>query len=209
MQIGAVHRVHHVFQRVLVIAFPRSGAEKVAEIFGVGELVRESQRVRLLVSGDAKPQENRAVRLLHAIAAHALLADQRTFVHGGHVLHLAIARHFHAVIPAGDAVAKVPAHRQSRAAVRTAVLQRLHLAVLIAPDHNLLAQTGNAHRSRLHFPARQYRIPEAAQAFIEIVLYGSRHRVVLSSRLPVRKPGSWRRSTAPPAGHACAPRLGR
>lgn len=159
MQIGAVHRVHHVFQRVLVIAFPRGGAEEVAEILRVGELIRESQLVRLLVSGNAEPQEDRAVHFLHAIAAHALLADQRTFVHGGHIFHLAVARHFHAVIPAGDAVAEVPAHRQTRAAVRAAVFQRLHLAVFIAPDHNLLAQAGNAHRSRLHFPACQHRIP--------------------------------------------------
>ena len=120
--------------------------------------------------------------LLHVVAAHALLADQRAFVYRGHIFHLAVTRHFHAVIPAGNAVTEVPAHRQARAAVRAAVFQRLHLAVFITPDHNLLAQAGDAHRSRLHFPACQYRIPEAAQAFIEIVLYGRRHRVVLSSR---------------------------
>jgi hypothetical protein len=182
MQIGAVHRVHDVFQRVLVVAFPRGGAEEVAETVRVGELIRESQLVRLLVSGDAEPQENGAVRLLHVIAAHALLADQRAFVHGGHIFHFAIARHFHAVVPAGNTIAKVPAHRQACAAVRAAVFQRLHLAVFIAPDHNLLAEAGNPHRRGLHFPARQYRIPEAAQTFIEIVLYGCRHRVVLSSR---------------------------
>ena len=182
MQVGAVHRVHHVFQRVLVVALPRGGAEEVAEVLRIGKFIREGQRVRLLVSGDAKPQEDSAVRLLHVIAAHALLADQRTFIHSGHVFHLAVARHLYAVIPAGDAVAEVPAHRQARAAVRTAVLQRLHLAVFVAPDHNLLAQAGDAHRRRLHFPARQHRIPEAAQAFIKIVLYGRRHRVALSSR---------------------------
>ncbi len=182
VQIGAVHRVHHVFQRVLVIAFPRGGAEEVAEAVRIGELVREGQLVRLLVRGDAKPEEDGAVRLLHVIAAYALLADQRTFIYGGHVFHFAVARHLYAVIPAGNAVPEVPAHRQARAAVRAAVLQRLHLAIFIAPDHNLLAQAGDAHRRRLHFPARQHRIPEATQAFIQIMLYGRRHRVALSSR---------------------------
>lgn len=151
-------------------------------MFRVGEFIREAQFIRLLIGSDAKPQENGAVRLLHLIAAHALLADQRTFVHGGHVFHFTVARHFHAVIPAGDAVAEIPAHRQTRAAVWTAVFQRLHLTIFVAPDHNLFAQTSNAHGRRLHFPARQHRIPEATQTFIEIVLYGSCHRVVLSSR---------------------------
>lgn len=170
------------FSSVLVIAFPRGGAEEVAEAVRIGELVREGQFVRLLVRGDAKPEEDGAVRFLHAIAAHALLTDQRTFIHGGYVFHLAVARHLYAVIPAGNAVPEVPAHRQARAAVRAAVLQRLHLAIFIAPDHNLLAQAGDAHRRRLHFPARQHRIPEATQAFIQIMLYGRRHRVALSSR---------------------------
>ena len=66
--------------------------------------------------------------------------------------------------------------------MRAAVFQGLHLAIFIPPDHDLLAETGNAYRRRLHFPARQHRIPQAVQSFIKIVLYRCRHRCVLSSR---------------------------
>ena len=157
-----MHRVHHVFQGVLVVAFPRRGTQEVAIFVAIGQLLRKVQLIRLLVGGDAKPQKNSAVRFLNAVAADALLTHQRTAVNRRDVFHFAVAGHFHAVIPAGDAIAQVPAHRQARAAVRAAVFQRLHLAVFIAPDHDLFAEAGNAHRSRLYFPARQHRIPQAA-----------------------------------------------
>ena len=182
MQIGAVHRVHHVFQCVLVIAFPRGGAEKIAVGVGVSQFVREAQFIGLLIGGNAKPKEDGPVHFLHVVAAHTLLADQRTFIHRRHILHFAVTRHFHAVIPAGDTIAQIPAHRQTRATVRTAIFQRLHLAILVAPDHNLFTQTGDPHGRRLNFPTGQHRVPEAAQTFIKIVLYGSRHRIALSSR---------------------------
>ena len=177
-----MHRVHHVFQRILVVALPRGGAQEVAVAFGISQLCRETQFIRLLVSGDAEPQENGAVCFLHVVAAYALLTDQRAFINGRDIFYFAVARDFHAVIPTGNTVAEVPAHRQTRATVRTAVFQRLNLTVLVTPDHNLLAKSGDTDRGRLHLPTGQYRIPKTAQAFVEILLYGCRHRLALSSR---------------------------
>ena len=105
MQIGTVHRVHHVFQRVLVVAFPRRGAQEVTVFFVVGQFLREAQFIRLLVGGDAEPQEDCPVRFLHVVAAHALLADQRAAVNRRDVFNFAVAGDFHAVIPAGDTIA--------------------------------------------------------------------------------------------------------
>lgn len=101
------------------------------------------------------------MRFLDVVAAHALLAHQRTFVDRRNIFNFAIPGHFHAVIPAGDTIAEIPAHRQTGTAVRAAVFQRLQLSVLVTPHHNLFAETGNTHRSGLHFPARQNRIPQA------------------------------------------------
>ena len=177
-----MHRIHDVFQRVLVVAFPRGGTQEVAVVFGVGQLCREAQFIRLLVGCHAEPQKNSAVCFLYVVAAHALLAHQRAFIDGGDIFHFAVAGDFYTVIPAGNAVAEVPAHRQARTAVRAAIFQRLNLTVLVTPDHDLLAKTGDPHRGGLHLPAGQYRIPKAAQAFVEIMLYGCRHRLALSSR---------------------------
>ena len=121
------------------------------------------------------------MRFLYVVAAHALLPDQRAFIDSGNIFDFTIARHFNPVIPAGDTIAQVPAHRQSCTAVRAAVFQRLHLAIFVTPDHNLFAKAGNTHRRRLDFPTGQYRIPKAAQARVEIVLYARRHRPALSN----------------------------
>lgn len=90
MKIGAVHRVHHVFQRVLVVAFPRCGTQEVAKFVAIGKLFRKAQLIRLLVGGDAKPQENGAMRFLNAVAANALLTHQRAAVNRRDVFHFAV-----------------------------------------------------------------------------------------------------------------------
>lgn len=154
-----MHRVHYVFQCILVVAVPGGGAKKVAIAFTVRQLLRKAQRLGRLVGGNAEPEENRAVRLLHVIAAHTLLPHQRTAIDCRHAFHFAAAADLHAVIPAGDAIAEVPAHRQARAAMRTTILQRLHLTILIAPHHNLFTEARDPDRRGLDFPARQHRIP--------------------------------------------------
>lgn len=45
------------------------------------------------------------MRFVHAVAAHALLADQRAAIHRRDVFDFAVAGDFHAVIPAGDTIA--------------------------------------------------------------------------------------------------------
>ncbi|MND90925.1 hypothetical protein D3C80_830270 [compost metagenome] len=170
MQVGAVHRIHHVFQRVLVIAVPTGGAQEVAVGRFVRQLRREGQFSRLFIRRHAEIEEHRTVGFFGWVRAQAFLPHQRTTIDRRHVFYRTVATHFHAVIPAGDAIAQVPAHGKARTAMRAAIFQRMDRAVAVAPHHNLLLQTRNAHRVIADFPTGQHRIPHAAQPLVEIVL---------------------------------------
>src|SRR2546430_1138014 len=85
-------------------------------------------------TGVAEVDEDRTVRFLRGIALDRAFPHQGTFLQSGNGRHHAVAFDLDAVIPAGDAVAEVPAERQARAAVRAAVLERAEGAVLVAPQ---------------------------------------------------------------------------
>ena len=165
-----MHRIHHVFQSVLVVAVPAGSAQEIAVRRFVRQLLRESQLRRRFIRRHAEIKEHRAVGFFGRVRPQAFLPHQRATIHRRHVFHRAVAADLHPVIPAGDAIAEVPSHGKPRAAVRAAVFQRVDLAFTVAPHHDLLLQTGDADRIVAHFPAGQHRIPHAAQPLVKIVL---------------------------------------
>ncbi|MNH15220.1 hypothetical protein D3C78_922990 [compost metagenome] len=172
MQVGAVHRIHHVFQCVLVITVPAGGAQEVAVGRFVRQFRREGQFGRFFIYGHAEIEEHRAVGLFGRIRTQAFLPHQRATIDRRHVFNRTVTADFHAVIPAGDAIAQVPAHGKPRSAMRTAIFQRVDRAFAVTPHHDLLLQARNADRVIANFPTGQHRIPHAAQPLIEIVLQG-------------------------------------
>src|SRR6202008_1005239 len=85
-------------------------------------------------------------------------------------LHGARAVDFDAVIPACDAIAEIPAERQTCAAVRATVFERVDFAVLIAPQHDLLAESRKADGRIAYLPARRDGIPVVLDAAVEVRL---------------------------------------
>ena len=158
MQISAMHRVHHVIHRIGPVALPVRGTQHCRPFVGM-KLLRKVEFVGLLVQLVAEPDED-AVHVFEAgIGFHHLVADHGTFGYGGDILDDTVAANLHAVIPAGDAVAEVPAHRQSRTTVGTTVFNAMNRAILVAPDNDLFAKPRQALRLVCHHPACRDRPP--------------------------------------------------
>ncbi len=169
VQVRAVHRIHDVVDGVAVVHVPETGAEHLAPV-GRSELLGQFELARLGVQGIAEVEKDRAVALLDGVGAHLALLLHRAVVHRRDVDHRAAAVDLDAVVPARHAVAEVPAHGEARAAVRAAVLEGAHGAVLVAPHDDVLAETCDADRSVVHAPARQHRVPDIAQSGVEDAL---------------------------------------
>ena len=170
VQVGAVHRVHDVVDGVAVVDVPMRKAEEVT-VLVAGQFFGQAQRADRVVelgrSLVAKPQEDGTGTLLHRVAAHAGLAFHGARVDSRYAGYRTLAVHFNAVVPASHMVAQVPTHRQARTAMRAAVFQRMHLAGGVTPQHDVLAQTRDAHRGVFHIPRRRHRIPVVAQTGVD------------------------------------------
>jgi hypothetical protein len=100
---------------------------------------------------------------------HARLANQRAGLDRRHVLHHALRIDFHAVIPAGKAITQIPAFGKARAAMWATILQRMHAALAIAPQHDVFTQSREAQRRRAHFPTCRDGVPQVAQPMAQIM----------------------------------------
>ncbi len=166
MQIGAMHRVHDVIDRVTVIALPFGEAQDRAVLVFTPQLIGQFQLAGFLMQRIAEVDEDAAAHFLHRIALDALLAFERTGIDRGHRAHRAGTVDLDAVIPACEPIAEVPAQRQPGAAMRTAIFDRVDRAGVIAPQHQVFRQARNAHRRARHRPARQHRIPLVEQSAV-------------------------------------------
>jgi hypothetical protein len=105
--------------------------------------------------------------LLCRVAPDGASADERARLHGGNGGDDAVALDLDAVVPARKALAEVPSEREARTAVRAAILERMHGAVLATPEDQVLAQPRDAERSLVQPPGRQDRVPKVAQSRVE------------------------------------------
>src|SRR5215471_19690291 len=100
------------------------------------------------------------------------LVDLATFEpaasHGRYAHDLAIAVDRHTVIPASDIGVDDAPERQSRAAMRTAVLDAAHAAVFAAPQHEVPCERlDRAHLADPHFGGFRDDVPAARQTLVE------------------------------------------
>ncbi|MNN30683.1 hypothetical protein D3C81_1443390 [compost metagenome] len=168
VQVGAVHGVHDVVQHVAVVAAPLGVAEEVGEL-GVGQLLGQHQRRRLLEVARRVVQPDRAGRLGDVEETGGLAAFQLAAGAAGHAGGDAVAAHFHAVVGALQAVAQVHPARQRRATVRAVVFEGVQGAVGVAPEGQLVAQATQGHRFVFDEAHRADRVPEVLQAIGEEV----------------------------------------
>ena len=166
VQIGSVHRVHHVVDGIAVVATPCRDAQHGGEAV-VGQWLRRRQLGRLLVQGVAEPGEDGPPDFAAVIAAHRRPADQRAGLDRRDVEDRSVGADFDTVVPASQPVAEVPAERQACAAVGTAVFQCMRNAVAVAPDHDALAEPDDPERILADLPTRSDRVPEVAQPLLQ------------------------------------------
>ena len=166
MQVGAVHRVHHVVDGVAVVAAPGGDAEH-GRVAIVGELLGEAELRRLLVKGVAEPGEYRSAHLAAGIAADRGLPRQGAGIDGRDVENLAPGVDLHPVIPARQPIAEIPAEGEAGAPVGAAVLEGVDGSVPVTPHDDAIAETGDPEGVLADLPARSDRIPEVAKALLE------------------------------------------
>ena len=118
----------------------------------------------------AEPQEDRAMGFGDRPGAHAALLGHRAGFDRGYIDDTALAIDLDAVVPAGHAVAQIPAQGQARATMRATILECMDVALPVTPEHDVLTQPGDAQRRLAHAPARYNRVPGVAYAAREIGL---------------------------------------
>jgi hypothetical protein len=94
---------------------------------------------------------NRLIVLDHRIVARKRLAFERTARQTGNGNDLCICIDAHAVIRTSELTVVHFADRERRAAMRTAVFNGVHRAVLIAPEHERFAAALHAERRLTNF----------------------------------------------------------
>ena len=174
VQVGAVHRIHDVVDGVAIVAAPVRGAEDRTPLRRV-ELLGIVERHGLGMQLIAEIGENPAHVLEGGIGLHSLRADQGAVADRGHRENGAAAVDLQPVIPAGQAVAEVPALRELRAPMRAAVGKHVDPALSVAPDDDTLAEAHQRDRLVADHPARRDRVPSVADAEIDERI----HRVLM------------------------------
>src|SRR6516165_11504596 len=70
--------------------------------------------------------------------------------------------------------------------MRAPILESVHGAILVTPQHEVFRQAGEADRGACDGPARQYRVPEVQQPTAHTILDGFSINHCLSSKLRAR-----------------------
>ena len=174
-----MHRIGEVVVDEAMAARPAAHAEDAAP-GRIGELGRQSQLARVRLLGAREVDEHAVVRLGHRIAVDRFAAFECAARHRRHPHDGAAAVERHAVVAAGDVVAQDLAARQPRTAMRTIVFEAMHLAGVVAPQHQMAAEHLHAvrpaglylHRLRHHVPLAEH---ARRQAFLDLVLVRNGH----------------------------------
>ena len=170
MQIGAVHGIGEVVERIAVIAVPRRHAQD-RRPFRIVELRRQLERQRRAGASAREVDEDRIAGFGDRKALRRTAALERTVRHRRHPHDGAAAVEGHAVIAAGDVVANNLAARQPGAAMRTIILEAVEPAVAAAPQHQVASQCPHRMRpARLDLHRLRHRVPLVEQAAVDQVV---------------------------------------
>ena len=156
-----------VFDGVAIVGVPGRRAENGPVLVFAGQLFRKLEITGLRVRRIAEIEKDAAADFLDRVGPVHFPALHGAIGQRGHLENGAVGSYLHAVVPALQPVAEVPALRQPGAAVGAAILDRMHIAVLVAPEDDSLTQARDADRCFPDHPTRGYGVPKVSQTAVD------------------------------------------